>query len=99
MQMSGLRDIRKLAFWKERMGEKGTDRSFKEKKLNKGQRGRKGKTEERSSEEYNLITSRESAGHGRRGREQLRVSRLDVTGNSRERFWMGFIPQTARDGI
>lgn len=35
--------------------------------MNKGQRGRKGKMEERSSEEYNLITSRESAGYGGRG--------------------------------
>lgn len=57
--------------------------------------------EERSSKEYNLITSRESGGHGGGrhggGREQPRVSRLDVTGNSRERFWMSFIPQAARE--
>jgi len=41
--------------------------------LNKGQRGRKGEMEERSSEEYNLITSRESGGHGGGGRSPVSV--------------------------
>lgn len=40
-------------------------------------RGRKGKMEDRSSKEYNLITSHESGGQGG-AREQPRVSRSDV---------------------
>lgn len=53
---------------------------------------------ERLRKEFNLITSRESGGHSER-REQPCVSRLDVTGNRRERFWMGFRLQSLRKGI
>lgn len=86
----------------EQSSKKARESLTKREKLNKGQRGRKGKLEERLSKEYNLITSRESGGHGggRIGvvggkREQSCVSRLDVTGNRREWIWMHFIPQTA----
>lgn len=54
--------------------------------------------EERLSQEFNLITSRESGGHGE-GREQHCVSRLDVTGKTSKRLWMSFILQTSREGI
>lgn len=70
--------------------EKRQERGLKGKKLNKGQRGIDGKLEERSSKEYNLITSRESGGHG--GGEGAAPCQ---SVNSGERFWMSFIPQSA----
>lgn len=53
--------------------------------------------EERLRKEFNLITSRESGGHRERS-EQPCVSRLDVTGNSRERLWMSFRLQGFKKG-
>lgn len=97
MQIFTLTDIRmKLCHFAREQTRKETGERHEGKKLNKGQRVRVEKMEERSNQEYNSITSRESGGYVG-GREQPCVSRLDVTGNSRESLWVSFIPQTMKE--